>query len=284
MADIRAILSSSIDPADPTPAYHQVAAVLRWEVARGRIPIGTQLPPIRVLAAALELNYHTVRRAWGELETDGVITQRRGRGARVARAPAADSLTGWRPTAMASGARAGPPVVWVVDTSLERAARLAARLAGRWRVTAVPFPAEGPAPPPGPILALSGAAVASAWAGREGDLHLLEPVLDQATVTVIRRNAARLGTKSVTLIAGTGDPRQEASELLRQLPRLGLRTDLVEAIPDPAEGLAAIFPDAWQRLPWEERTRPDRMPVEFDWAPGPLARVAKQLGWQSGNG
>lgn len=271
-------LVSALDLSDPTPAWHQVAAVIRWEVAQGRLSIGAVLPPIRTVARAVGLHYHTVRRAWAALAEEGVLAQRQGRGARIVRAATVSG--GWTPAG--PSAEAGDlPRAWVVAHSLELAARLAARLVARWAVTAVPYPAAAAAPPPGPILTLDDG-VQQRWPGREGDIQRIDPVLDPATVTVVRRNARLLGTSEVTIVALETDPATAVADLLRQLPRLGLtarRTDPASARP-AGEHLRVFFPAAWQQLDWEGRMHPGAMAAEFEWAPGPLARVATRLDWQ----
>lgn len=272
-------LSSALDLDDPTPAWHQVAAVLRWEVAEGRLPIGTELPPIRTVARAVGLHYHTVRRAWAALADEGVVAQRQGRGARIVRAATVSG--GWVP-GTPPPADGELPRVWVVASSLDLGARMAARLTQRWRVTAVPYPAGAVAPPPGPILTLEGRAQ-ERWPGREGDIQRIEPVLDPATVTVVRRNARLLELGEVAIVALEADPATTVADLLRQLPRLGLgarRFDLT-ATEAASEHLRVYFPAAWQRLEWEARMHPKAMAAEFDWAPGPLARLATRQGWEA---
>ncbi len=275
MTDILSRLTESLDPDHPTPAYHQLAAIVRWEIAEGRLPIGTQLPPIRTIAAAVDLNYHTIRRALGELEAEGIITLRRGRGGRVVRAPR--DRSGWSPAPLGAGTTTEEARVWVVAASLERATHLATSLTRRWSVAAVPYPIDGPVPPPGVILAVVG--VPEAW-GREGDVHSLDLVLEPATVVAIRQGAEVLGLKQVALVAAAGDEGHPLTDLLRQLPRLGLATVRATA-PDLTGGkLNACFPIAHDRLDWATRSDPRVIGVELDWAPGPLARTATQLGWK----
>lgn len=278
-------LASAIDLDDPTPAWHQLAAIVRWEVAQGRLPIGTELPPIRSVAKAVGLNYHTVRTAWAALAGEGVISQRQGRGARIVRA--ARVTGGWVPAPADSTAEDGElPRVWIVDRSIERAARLAARLVTRWNVVALPYPPSADAPPPGPILLLATADGGGDWPGREREITVVEPVLDPATVSVVRRNAGILAVGEVAVVTGEDDRSPAVADLLRQLPRLGLRVRRQVAAPATHDTgvLWLHLPAAWQRLDWESRSRPDVMGVEFDWAPGPLAGVAKRLGWRATNG
>jgi len=69
-----------IDPTSFIPLYEQVKSGLRREIALGSYKPGSPLPSIRDLAAALLINPNTVARAYGELERDGLITTRKGRG------------------------------------------------------------------------------------------------------------------------------------------------------------------------------------------------------------
>jgi len=72
-----------IDPGSTVPLFEQVAASLRRSLADGHPAPGEQLPPARELAAALEINVHTVLRAYALLRDEGLIDLRRRRGAVV---------------------------------------------------------------------------------------------------------------------------------------------------------------------------------------------------------
>ena len=72
-----------IDPSSTVPLFEQVAASLRRSLAEGHPAPGQQLPPARELAAALEINVHTVLRAYALLRDEGLIDLRRRRGAVV---------------------------------------------------------------------------------------------------------------------------------------------------------------------------------------------------------
>ncbi|WP_019818420.1 GntR family transcriptional regulator [Saccharomonospora saliphila] len=72
-----------IDPASAAPLYEQIAASVRRNLAEGHVSPGQHLPPARALAGSLEINVHTVLRAYALLRDEGLIELRRGRGAVV---------------------------------------------------------------------------------------------------------------------------------------------------------------------------------------------------------
>ncbi len=76
-----------IDPGSTAPLYEQIASAVEAEVSGGRLKPGESLPAARHLAAALEVNMHTVLKAYERLKQAGIIEIRRGRsGAVVAQA------------------------------------------------------------------------------------------------------------------------------------------------------------------------------------------------------
>lgn len=73
-----------ISQADPRPMYVQIVEQIRRRIAVGDWPPGYELPSIRALAAATRVSVITVKRAYYELERDGVIVTRQGKGSFVA--------------------------------------------------------------------------------------------------------------------------------------------------------------------------------------------------------
>jgi GntR family transcriptional regulator len=74
----------NISQTDPRPMYLQIMEQIRARVAARNWPPGKELPSIRALAAALNVSVITVKRAYLDLETEGVIVTRHGKGSFVA--------------------------------------------------------------------------------------------------------------------------------------------------------------------------------------------------------
>lgn len=89
MSSVRTLLS--VDPDAATPPFEQVRQQLTRLIETGRLVTGERLPPVRQLAADLDLAVNTVARAYKELEAAGLVTTRRGAGTRVAPRPSVDA-------------------------------------------------------------------------------------------------------------------------------------------------------------------------------------------------
>jgi GntR family transcriptional regulator len=75
-----------VDATSPVPPYEQLREQIAVSISGGALPPGHRLPPIRQLAADLDLAPGTVARAYRELETAGLVVSRGRRGTRVAEA------------------------------------------------------------------------------------------------------------------------------------------------------------------------------------------------------
>ncbi len=73
-----------ISPAAPGTLYQQIVDGLKREVSEGRLKPGVPLPSFRVLAEDLLVSVITVKRAYEELEREGIIYRRQGLGTFVA--------------------------------------------------------------------------------------------------------------------------------------------------------------------------------------------------------
>ncbi len=74
----------TISQADRRPMYLQIMEQIRHRVATGDWAPGAEIPSIRALAIDLKVSVITVKRAYQELERDGVIVSRQGKGSFVA--------------------------------------------------------------------------------------------------------------------------------------------------------------------------------------------------------
>jgi GntR family transcriptional regulator len=74
----------SISHADPRPMYLQIMEQIRHRIAVGEWRPAQELPSIRALAVATRVSVITVKRAYLELELEGVIVTRQGKGSFVA--------------------------------------------------------------------------------------------------------------------------------------------------------------------------------------------------------
>lgn len=69
-----------VDPDAAAAPFEQIRQQLASAAADGRLPAGTRLPPVRVLAGSLGLAAGTVARSYRELEADGVVRTQGRRG------------------------------------------------------------------------------------------------------------------------------------------------------------------------------------------------------------
>jgi GntR family transcriptional regulator len=84
MSLIEKLRLGPISSAIPGPLYRQIIDAIKREVAAGRLPSGAALPSFRALAEDLLVSLITVKRAYEELEREGVIYRRQGIGTFVA--------------------------------------------------------------------------------------------------------------------------------------------------------------------------------------------------------
>lgn len=73
-----------IDPRSSIPAFSQLEFQVKAAMASGRLRPHDQLPSIREIADAVNLNPNTVAKTFRGLETEGYVYTQRGRGIFVA--------------------------------------------------------------------------------------------------------------------------------------------------------------------------------------------------------
>lgn len=74
----------TISQADRRPMYLQIIEQIRHRIAVGDWKAGDELPSIRALAVSTQVSVITVKRAYLELEREGVIVTRQGKASFVA--------------------------------------------------------------------------------------------------------------------------------------------------------------------------------------------------------
>ena len=79
-----ALNNFEIDHASGMPVWIQVKNRIAYLIGSGEFAEGQRLPTVRGLAVDLDISYNTVNRAYMDLEREGYITTRKGRGTFVA--------------------------------------------------------------------------------------------------------------------------------------------------------------------------------------------------------
>ncbi len=76
----RTLTIPPVSPAARGPLYEQIVEGLKREISEGRLSPGAPLPSFRQLAAELMVSVITVKRAYEELEHEGIIYRKQGLG------------------------------------------------------------------------------------------------------------------------------------------------------------------------------------------------------------
>ncbi len=67
------------------PIYVQLKQEIKYAIATGKLPPGSQLPTVRQLAVDLKVNVNTISRVYSELEKEGVLATKQGKGTFVSK-------------------------------------------------------------------------------------------------------------------------------------------------------------------------------------------------------
>lgn len=81
------LLDMELDYNGGLPVWIQIKNRVVYLIGAGELKAGDKLPTVRALALALDISYNTVSRAYMDLERDGHISTRRGRGTFVSDSP-----------------------------------------------------------------------------------------------------------------------------------------------------------------------------------------------------
>ncbi|MEM7414911.1 MAG: GntR family transcriptional regulator [Gemmatimonadota bacterium] len=69
-----------LEQTDGRPLYVQIMDAVRAQLVRGALGAGDALPSVRELASSLRINPRTVSQAYAELEREGIVHVRPGKG------------------------------------------------------------------------------------------------------------------------------------------------------------------------------------------------------------
>ena len=81
-----------LDPRSGVATYLQIVQQVKESLRLGTIDVGDQLPTVREVVADLAINPNTVAKAYRDLEREGLVVARQGRGTFVASTLAPASL------------------------------------------------------------------------------------------------------------------------------------------------------------------------------------------------
>ena len=86
------VIEFHLDPHSGVATYLQIVQQTKDALRLGTIDVGDQLPTVREVVADLAINPNTVAKAYRELEREGLVVARQGRGTFVASTLAPASL------------------------------------------------------------------------------------------------------------------------------------------------------------------------------------------------
>jgi len=86
------VIEFHLDPRSGVATYLQIVQQVKEALRLGTIDVGDQLPTVREVVADLAINPNTVAKAYRDLEREGLVVARQGRGTFVASTLAPASL------------------------------------------------------------------------------------------------------------------------------------------------------------------------------------------------
>jgi len=74
------MIDFKLDAKTGIPFYRQIIDQIKFGIASGKLKTGEQLPTVRALAVALQVNLNTVAKAYKELEIQSILETHQGTG------------------------------------------------------------------------------------------------------------------------------------------------------------------------------------------------------------
>jgi GntR family transcriptional regulator len=263
-------MNERLDRTSPVPLYHQIAEALRNAIAVGEVVPGERLPPVRNAAKEWGVNLHTVRRAYGQLENEGLV--------RV-RGPLGTELL-----VQHGGGEA--PLVHVIECSREQAEGHCGELERAWRVDARPLVlSEAEDLPPGAVIGtfFHYNEIRQRWPRRLSDVRFVAIAPDAAVST---RVPARMEGETRRLSVCEFDGAKAlniAADLKSLFPAEGYEIEprvlaSPDALPVPGDNeVLLVAPRVWGALNEEQRERV--VPIRYAMSARDLETLGEDLGW-----
>jgi DNA-binding transcriptional regulator YhcF (GntR family) len=305
----------ALDHRSPVPLYHQLAEGIRYAIATGEIKPDTVLPPLRRAAPLWGVNLHTVRRAYGQLARNGVVSTQVPDGTRVlpalkekgASSSAArnqfvraivsearlrhglsapqliDLIRGVETTSAAS--------VSVLECSVSQSEDLAAQIRDKWRVRASAWPLDKQEPPHGTMIAtyFHYNDVRLRWPERLPDTRFLTIIPEAALRGQLERHRRR-GRRLNVVLCERDDAmaRNIAADLIRILPvsDFQITTTVVKSAKHAFQTARAqtpilFSPRMWGELSANARRDPRAHEVRYVFDAAELEALGVEQGWDS---
>ncbi|MFH2002749.1 MAG: GntR family transcriptional regulator [Planctomycetota bacterium] len=310
-------MNIEINTNSPVPLYHQIAEAISYRIATGRLMPGDGLPSVRDLAARLNVNMHTVRRAYQVLSEQGLVESRAPSGTKVTGKPSsaakegpgaaerflsrvlkeASERFGYTPRDLAlrimnlpaSGA-GNRPVLHVVECSESECLDHAREIEAVWDVEARPWSLsnEGEVPA-GPVVAtyFHYNDIRRRWPHRLDEIRFVSIRPDPGLAARIGP-VPRRGRKAVILCEFEEQKAINiAADLESVLPRArySLKPLVVKKASEALDAKAGrtpvvLTPRIWAQLKPDEQTRPGLFKVFYTITPQDLAALGEQAGWK----
>lgn len=298
----------SLDRSSPTPLYHQIVQTIRWRIGTGALRAGEALPPIREAAEHWGVNYHTVRRAYHELASEGWVESAQGSGTHVAAvlpvdaADSEDDLDHWLDQIVAIGheryglsaqdlatllrERGQVLRVVMVECNEHQSGFLARQLEEAWQAEAIPWSLEeGEEPPRLPIIGtyFHYAEMRRRWPDRIGDMHFVALRLDPGLTERVETVAAKRDTRVLRLVEQDPETAREMAAGVSALFPTQFEIKTTVGDPDellrslPGDELLLIAPRLWDRLSSAARGDQRVFDVRHLIVPEDLRRVWRSL-------
>jgi DNA-binding transcriptional regulator YhcF (GntR family) len=86
------VIQFHLDPSSGVATYLQIVQQVKEALRLGTLDVGDQLPTVREVVADLAINPNTVAKAYRDLEREGLVVARQGRGTFIASSLAPASL------------------------------------------------------------------------------------------------------------------------------------------------------------------------------------------------